>query len=209
MMSKIAVFACAALCAGTLIVRDRSSLTSDLRAPREYTMVRLRPAFDQEGRESGRRGVNILNSLAGDGWEFVTMSPDQAGDFVAVFTKVGSSAPFTRPTALRPDFKAARAAIDVQTIKATIDLYRMQHATNALPDPDAFPSVLTEPGPKGEPALLDPEKLSGGKLLDPWGHPYVYLRHSVSSFEVLSLGADGLPGGTGENVDISSRKESR
>lgn len=38
---------------------------------------------------------------------------------------------------------------------------------------------------------------------DPWGHPYVYQFNNEHT-GVLSYGADGVPGGEGENMDISS-----
>lgn len=39
--------------------------------------------------------------------------------------------------------------------------------------------------------------------LDPWGHPYQYLNPGVhSEVDVISLGADGKPGGTGDNADL-------
>ena len=44
-----------------------------------------------------------------------------------------------------------------------------------------------------------------GKLLDPWNRPYVYLypgQDHPDSFDVKSYGADGQPGGEGENADI-------
>ena len=40
---------------------------------------------------------------------------------------------------------------------------------------------------------------------DPWGHPYVYKcpgKHG--KYDLYSLGADGKPGGKGENKDITS-----
>jgi general secretion pathway protein G len=37
---------------------------------------------------------------------------------------------------------------------------------------------------------------------DPWGHRYVY-RGQNSSFDLLSYGADGEPGGQGDDQDIS------
>jgi general secretion pathway protein G len=40
-------------------------------------------------------------------------------------------------------------------------------------------------------------------LLDSWDNPFVYRRQG-SKFEILSHGADGAPGGDGENTDISS-----
>jgi general secretion pathway protein G len=39
---------------------------------------------------------------------------------------------------------------------------------------------------------------------DPWGHPYIYkLSASGSDPDIVSYGADGQPGGTGEAADIS------
>jgi general secretion pathway protein G len=67
-----------------------------------------------------------------------------------------------------------------------------------------FPS--TEEGLK---ALVENEK--GIKFLDqkevpldPWNHPYVYRLESGTEFVIVSYGADGQEGGTGENADISS-----
>lgn len=40
---------------------------------------------------------------------------------------------------------------------------------------------------------------------DPWGHEYVYFYNSPRHCVVLSLGADGKPGGEGEDADLSSR----
>jgi general secretion pathway protein G len=44
---------------------------------------------------------------------------------------------------------------------------------------------------------------------DPWGRDYVYRfpgEHQPDEPEIMSLGADGQPGGEGENVDIFSWK---
>lgn len=43
--------------------------------------------------------------------------------------------------------------------------------------------------------------------VDPWGRPYVYRYPGVldsTSFELLTVGRDGLPGGTGDARDITS-----
>ncbi|CUI06629.1 type II secretion system major pseudopilin GspG [Massilia sp. P8910] len=40
---------------------------------------------------------------------------------------------------------------------------------------------------------------------DPWGNPYQFLSPGVQGeIDVFSLGADGLPGGTGDDADIGS-----
>ncbi len=51
--------------------------------------------------------------------------------------------------------------------------------------------------------ILKPNK--EGKLIDPWGHEYVYLypgQTHQDGYDVKSYGADGQPGGDGENADI-------
>lgn len=41
--------------------------------------------------------------------------------------------------------------------------------------------------------------------VDPWGNPYQYKAPgSKSEFEIVSYGKDGVPGGEGENADISN-----
>ncbi len=40
---------------------------------------------------------------------------------------------------------------------------------------------------------------------DPWGNPYVYLSPGAhGDYDISSYGADGMPGGDGENADINS-----
>ena len=40
---------------------------------------------------------------------------------------------------------------------------------------------------------------------DPWGHAYVYRRPGQhGEYDLVSLGADGQPGGEGENADVVS-----
>jgi general secretion pathway protein G len=41
--------------------------------------------------------------------------------------------------------------------------------------------------------------------LDPWDHPYIYRSPgSHGDFDIVSLGKDGQPGGTGDATDISN-----
>ncbi|MEG2075683.1 MAG: type II secretion system protein GspG [Victivallaceae bacterium] len=44
-------------------------------------------------------------------------------------------------------------------------------------------------------------------VLDPWDNEYVFKKGTTgSSFEIISYGADGIPGGEEDNADISSGK---
>jgi len=95
--------------------------------------------------------------------------------------------------------KAAKAQISA--LGKALDTYRLdtghypttEHGLNAL---------VTRPAnePKWEGPYLD-------KALppDPWGHPYVYKNPGEhGEYDLLSLGKDGQPGGSGDGEDITS-----
>jgi general secretion pathway protein G len=47
--------------------------------------------------------------------------------------------------------------------------------------------------------------LKASQLLDPWGNPYIYVSEgqiNPGSYDIVSLGADGVEGGEGDNEDI-------
>lgn len=46
------------------------------------------------------------------------------------------------------------------------------------------------------------DKASG--LMDPWDTPYRYAASGSGAYELISYGADGAPGGDGENRDIKA-----
>jgi general secretion pathway protein G len=49
--------------------------------------------------------------------------------------------------------------------------------------------------------------LEKGLPLDPWGNAYQYRSPGTKSdYEIVSMGKDGQPGGTGQNADISSQR---
>jgi general secretion pathway protein G len=48
--------------------------------------------------------------------------------------------------------------------------------------------------------------LKGSVPVDPWSHPYLYKPGPGGSIEIMSLGADGQPGGEGENSDIRNKQ---
>jgi general secretion pathway protein G len=58
--------------------------------------------------------------------------------------------------------------------------------------------------PPNEPKWLGPY-LTKAVPPDPWGHPYQYKSPGEhGDYDLLSLGKDGQPGGTGEAADITS-----
>ena len=93
---------------------------------------------------------------------------------------------------------------DVATLGAALKLYRL--------DNQRYPT--TEQGLKAlvEKPTIEPVPTNwktGGYLdklpKDPWGNPYQYLQPGIhGELDIFSLGADGQPGGTGNDTDIGS-----
>ena len=108
---------------------------------------------------------------------------------------------------------ATAVAVNVvgQAEKARVDRAKTDVQRIASDGVEAFKVMrgrypTTEEGLK---ILLDEKFLKSnskdGKLLDPWNREYVYLQPGQAhpdAFDVKSYGADGQPGGDGENADI-------
>ncbi|MFT3686338.1 MAG: type II secretion system major pseudopilin GspG [Phycisphaerales bacterium] len=64
--------------------------------------------------------------------------------------------------------------------------------------------LMTRPGNVSEEKWHGPYLQNAQQLLDPWDHPFVlvYPGQKNVDFDIVSYGADGQPGGTGENADI-------
>lgn len=90
------------------------------------------------------------------------------------------------------------AKTGIGQIVQRLEVYHMDQS--AWPDLDTGLRVLSEASPTS--AYFLPED----NLLDPWDRPYIYITPGPNDYpyEVLSYGADGQPGGDGENADISS-----
>lgn len=48
--------------------------------------------------------------------------------------------------------------------------------------------------------------LKGALPVDPWGRAYQYKLNADGSVDIFSLGADGAPGGEGENADLRNTR---
>ena len=106
-----------------------------------------------------------------------------------------------------PNFFGQASKARVKT--ARLQIANIGTALDALAlDTGRYPS-----GQEGLRALLDPpsgmEMWDGPYLKklpkDPWNHDYVYRGpQGASQYEILSYGADGSPGGEGDNADITN-----
>jgi general secretion pathway protein G len=98
--------------------------------------------------------------------------------------------------------KLAAARAQIELFSAALDQYRL--------DVGSYP-----PSAAGLEALVHNSNVAnwGGPYLkknlvplDPWGKPYQYkcCPGDHGDFDIWSLGADGAPGGDGENADVTS-----
>lgn len=99
--------------------------------------------------------------------------------------------------------KAKVAEIQIEQLQASLDLYRLDMRRYPTTE-EGLQALLTRPnaeaGSWSGPYI---DKASG--LIDPWETAYVYRATSASAYDLISYGADGAPGGDGENADISAK----
>ena len=71
-------------------------------------------------------------------------------------------------------------------------------------DAEGLDALLTDPG-EFEEDVWDGPYLKKSDLLDPWGTPYGYHEEgevNIGSFDIISFGKDGQPGGAGDDEDV-------
>ena len=105
----------------------------------------------------------------------------------------------------RPDeAKRVAAQADVRAIVQALKLYRLDNGFYPSTDQGLI-ALVQNPASPPTPANWK----QGGYLerlpKDPWGQPYQYLNPGLhGEIDVFSFGADGQPGGTGNDADIGS-----
>lgn len=92
------------------------------------------------------------------------------------------------------------AKAQIESLDKALDQFRID--TGHYPSADAGLVALTV-APANEP-MWHGSYLKKGVPLDPWGSPYSYKMPGSNDheYEIVSLGADGKQGGTGEDADI-------
>lgn len=98
----------------------------------------------------------------------------------------------------KSEVTTARAQLDA--IDKALQAYRMD--TGRYPNATQGLKALTE-APLDEPRWRGPY-LQGAVPADPWGSPYQYRSPGTQGrdYEVVSLGRDRAPGGSGDDADI-------
>jgi general secretion pathway protein G len=105
----------------------------------------------------------------------------------------------------RPDeARAIAAKQDIASLMQSLKLYRLDNQRYPSTE-QGLQALVTKPAA----APLPPNWKAGGYIerlpKDPWGNAYQYLNPGVrGEVDVFSFGADGAPGGEGNDADIGS-----
>ncbi len=102
--------------------------------------------------------------------------------------------------------KQTKAKIQIESLETAIMLYKLD--SGRYPETEQGLEALVQIPETG----IIPTKwrqggyLEKGKLpQDPWGNSFVYLSPGThGDYDIISYGADGVPGGEGEDRDINS-----
>ncbi len=95
--------------------------------------------------------------------------------------------------------KTARAQIDA--LEKALDQYRLDTGNYPAME-QGLAALVSRPSNESK---WDGPYLKKSVPADPWGNAYVYKRPGEhGEFDLLSLGKDGQPGGTGEAGDITN-----
>lgn len=95
------------------------------------------------------------------------------------------------------------ARAQIEAFEKSLDTYRLDVGRYPTTE-EGLSALLTAP-PTAAGKWNGPY-LKKGVPADPWGHPYQYRAPGAKGeYEIVSLGKDGQPGGTGEAADISSQ----
>jgi general secretion pathway protein G len=133
-------------------------------------------------------------------------------ELLVVITVIAILASLVGPMVFRNvgDAKVSAARAQIELFALALDQYRLDN--DLYPGTTQGLAVLRE-RPSGEPQARNwrGPYLRKAIPLDPWGRPYTYKSPgdvNAESYDLLSLGRDGQPGGTGEDADITSWESS-
>ena len=98
-----------------------------------------------------------------------------------------------------------KAKLDITALENALTTYRLQNFQYPSQE-QGLQALISRPSGYPEPKNYNAGGyIRGGLPKDPWGNPYEYLNPGEhGEFDIISLGADGRPGGEGANADIGN-----
>jgi general secretion pathway protein G len=168
---------------------------------RECRLARRTDSTPQQARhEAQRRSWTFCEVARARGFTLI--------EIMVVIVILGILAMYVAPKLMgRPDeAKQVRAKMDIAAMETALKLYKLD--SGIYPGTEQGLLALVQ---RPESGVIPKKWRQGGYLekgkvpKDPWGNDYIYLSPGLKGeFDVISYGADGVPGGENENKDINN-----
>jgi general secretion pathway protein G len=97
--------------------------------------------------------------------------------------------------------KSKTAAVQIADIEKSLELFKLDVGRFPTRE-EGLQSLVAAPAAA---AGWNGPYIKGSLPNDPWGKPYQYAPAENGNVDISSLGADGAPGGEGENADIKNK----
>jgi general secretion pathway protein G len=129
-------------------------------------------------------------------------------EIMVVIVILGILAMYVAPKLMgRPEeAKQVRAKMDIAALETALKLYKLD--SGIYPGTEQGLQALVQ---RPESGMIPKKWRQGGYLekgkvpKDPWGNDYIYLSPGLKGdMDIISYGADGVPGGENENKDINN-----
>ncbi len=104
------------------------------------------------------------------------------------------------------DARRAKAVADIEALGTALDMYANDNGRYPTTE-QGLEALRTPPSIAPLPRAWSGPYLKKPLTPDPWGNPYRYRspgEHNPHSYDLYSLGADGQPGGSGNDADITN-----
>jgi general secretion pathway protein G len=182
------------------LVSTRFAPRPKFKAP-ERCLARCTGRTPQQARHEAQRRSRALREAGGEkGFTLI--------EIMVVIIILGILAMYVAPKLMgRPEeAKQVRARMDIAALETALKLYKLDNGV--YPGTEQGLTALVQ---RPESGVVPKKWRQGGYLekgkvpKDPWGNDYVYLAPGLKGdFDIISYGADGVPGGENENIDINN-----
>jgi general secretion pathway protein G len=126
-------------------------------------------------------------------------------EIMVVVVILGILAALVAPNVIRriDDARVAKAKQDIRAYETALNLYRMDNFRYPTTE-QGIEALVTRPVDPNIRNWKDGGYIDGIKK-DPWGNDYAYIAPgSHGDYDLYTLGADGQPGGEGQDADIGN-----
>jgi len=129
-------------------------------------------------------------------------------ELMVVIVILGILAGFIVPKLMgRPEeAKKVKAKMQIESLETAIRLYKLDNGSYPTTEQGLQALVEKPDSPPVPKNWRQGGYIEKGKIpKDPWGNDFIYLSPGAhGDYDIISYGADGVPGGEGNNQDINS-----